>query len=267
MPAYSRSFMEEDEELDNLEIEQRLDNEEPELTKEEITWKKRYGDLRRLQQQTATDLKIMKKQLEDTASARFSMPNPNDERALDEWRQNYPDIANIVTVLASKEAKKQMEKVDQRLAQFEEDKQKDAIETAVRKLSDAHPDFFDNIRLDPEFDAWIRSKSKRMQDALFSDESVTDWQSAADVIALYKMEKGITEAPKKKNRDDQRRQTVMDVPTRQRGPSLNNNIGDYTFTESQIGNMKDWEYEQNEEKINDAMKKGKVFMDISGGAR
>lgn len=264
MPLYQRSLMDEEEEITELETENQLQREEPDLAKEEQTWKKRYGDLRRVTQQKDNEVSELKRQLTQSTSQTFRMPDANDEQALEEWITAYPDIARVVTTLANKQAKQAMEAVDQRVRSFEDEKRQNEVETAVRKLSEAHPDFFDEIRVDPEFDAWIRSKSKRMQDALFSDESVTDWQSAADVITLYKMEKGIVK--KKEPAKDTRKETVREVQTktRQNPPSLG---GEWLFSESQIGKMDSYTYERNEEVILEALRSGKVLMDVTGAAR
>jgi len=264
---YQRNYMEdqEEQEIENLETENELNREEPELNKEELTWKKRYGDLRRLDQQKDSTIRELKSQLDQSTKKGLNVPNADDEAALEEWAQAYPDIARVVTTLANRQARAQLEAVDQKVKAFEEDKQREAVLTAQRKLSEAHPDFFDKIRIDPDFEEWIAGKSKRMQDALYSDESVTDWQSAADVISMYKLERGIIETKKKKDATDSRRQAASDIPSR--GTQRPNDGKQYLFTESEIGKMPYHVYEQNEEKITAALREGRVLMDVTGGAR
>lgn len=258
--VYQRSIMDDEDEdtLDNN--DQLVQVQEDNLTPEEVTWKKRYADLRRLEQKNALRLKDLERQIETGSKHNLGLPNANDNAALEEWMQTYPDIAKVVSTLATRQAAQLMEEVNSKVKDFEQDKRQNEIDRAIENLGRAHPDFFTEIRTDPEFIEWISGKSKRLQDALYSDESITDWQSAADVITLYKSEKGIGT-----KKTDTRREAVKEVPTRQTNKPSSSN--EYTFTESQIKAMKPYEYDRLEDSINEAMSKGKVLMDLSGGAR
>jgi hypothetical protein len=264
MPAYSRAF------ADDEEIEFDLENTEPEeipdnLPPEEKTYAKRYADLRRYSQSQLAkerkDKEDLQRQLQEASKSHLQLPSADDDAALDEWMQNYPDLARVLTRLSDRQAEKRTQDVKAQLEEIEAERKNLRVETSMQKLANAHPDFFTTLRTDEKFHQWLATKSKATQDIMYTENE--DWQAASDVISLYKFENNIT-APKA-NRSNTNREVVRDVPVRSRTtPSAST---EYQFTESQIKKMSAEEYDMLEDKITEAWKNGKVLMDQTGGAR
>lgn len=266
MPKYKRSFIEDDEEVLTQELDengQPLPNEDEDLTPEEKTWRKRHGDLRSYtsKQLNERDKEIEKLRTQLAQTTQEELKFPKTEAEIDAWMKKFPDVAGIVKTIAMKEAIDANRKIDERLKDLNDREVKSAKKLAQEKLASLHPDFFDSIRDDPEFEAWLESKSKRVQDALYDND--TDWQAAAEVIDMYKLEKNIR--PKKQTTND-RREAAREVPNR-RSSTPPSGRGEYRFSESQVEKMSQAEYEHNEPEITKAISEGKFDYDISAGAR
>lgn len=266
MPRYKRSFIEDDEVIDQ-ELDENgqplPDDKDEDLTPEEKTWKKRHGDLRSYSSKQLNDkdkeIARLKEQLAQTTQEELKFPKTEAE--IDAWMKKFPDVAGIVKSIAMKEAIEANKRIDERLRAVDEREQKSAKKLAQEKLASLHPDFFDHIRDDPEFEEWLESKSQRVQDALYDND--TDWQAASEVIDMYKLEKNIK--PKRQSRDE-RRDAARDVPTRRSGVAPSGG-GEFKYSESQVEKMSQAEYERYEPEITKAISEGKFDFDISGGAR
>jgi len=160
------------------------------LSAEEKSFKKRYGDLRRHSQQQQHNLQKqideLKGQLQQSTEKQIKLPKSEEELA--EWARAYPDIAKIVETIAIKKAKEQTQEIDNRFKQLDEREQQSAREKAEADLMKAHPDFND-IRDSDEFHNWVDEQPKWVQDALYENDS--DARAASRAIDLYKADKGI----------------------------------------------------------------------------
>ena len=120
----------EEEELEQLikeqkgEVEQEAaEPEEAEPTNaEEKTFKKRYSDLRRHQQQQAEDFKkeieSLKSQLSQAAQKEMKLPKSDED--IEQWAADYPDVAAIVETIAMKKAKEQSTALEERMKAIDE---------------------------------------------------------------------------------------------------------------------------------------------------
>ena len=112
----------EEEELEQMLKEQRGEVEEaaeeteaePEGA-EEKTFKKRYSDLRRHQQQQADDFKKQIAELRNQldAATKKEMKLPKSDEDIETWAKDYPDVAAIVETIAMKKAKNRTAKAIQ----------------------------------------------------------------------------------------------------------------------------------------------------------
>ena len=91
---------------------------EPEVTGEEKTFKKRYGDLRRHMQEKDKEVQgqidALKKQLDEATKKEIKLPK--SEQDIEAWAEQYPDVAAIVETIAMKKAmdicKDRMKEID-----------------------------------------------------------------------------------------------------------------------------------------------------------
>ena len=232
------------------------------LSAEEKSFKKRYGDLRRhsQQQQLALQKQIdeLRTQLTQSTEQQIKLPTSEDE--LTKWAQTYPDVAKIVETIAIKKAKEQTAAMEQRFAALDEQEKLTAREKAELELMKLHPDF-DTIRDTDDFHEWADEQPKWVQQALYEND--TDARAAARAIDLYKVDRNISKARSKK--DDTSAAQGIRVRSERSAPSGKDSEG--VMYESQVAKMSSKQYEANEAAIMAAMQSGKFVYDLSGNAR
>lgn len=232
------------------------------LSAEEKSFKKRYGDLRRHSQQQALALQKqideLKQQL--TASTEQQIKMPTSEEELATWAKTYPDVAKIVETIAIKKAREQTAALDERFKALDERDKLTAREKAELELSRLHPDF-DKIKDTDDFHDWAAEQPAWVQHALYEND--TDARSAARAIDLYKIDRNIgKEKPAKKDTS-----AAESVRTRGERSAPSKQEDDGVIYESQVAKLSTHEYEKYQADIQKAMQTGKFVYDLSGGAR
>lgn len=232
------------------------------LSAEEKSFKKRYGDLRRhsQQQQLALQKQIdeLRNQLTQSTEKQIKLPTSEDE--LTKWAETYPDVAKIVETIAIKKAKEQTAAIEERFKTLDEREKLTAREKAELELMKLHPDF-DTIRDTDDFHNWAEEQPAWVQQALYEND--TDARSAARAIDLYKIDRNIGKAKPKKE-DTSAAQSIR-VRSERSAPTNQDTEG--VFYESQVAKMTSKQYEANEAAIVAAMQNGKFVYDLSAGAR
>ena len=227
------------------------------LDREEETFKKRYGDIRKhladKEREWETKLEQMKSQL-DLAS-RNELVLPKSDSDIEAWAKKYPDVAGIVEAIADRKAAERSGDLDNRLKEIEKLRTQATKEKAEVELMKLHPDFSD-IREDNAFHDWAEEQPKWVQDALY--ENTDDARSVARVIDLYKQDKGIAKL-KVKNDD---KAAASSVSTR-RGAAAEPDQSSNYLTESAVNKMSSKEYDKRQEEILEAMRTGKFIYDMS----
>ena len=241
--------------------EQEIAEHDANLSAEEKTFKKRYGDLRRhAQKQKAEfekELADIRAQLAQTAQEQIKLPKSEEE--IDAWAKEYPDVAAIVETIASKKAKEQQSHLEARMKEIDEMQNAATRDKAEAELLSIHPDF-EQIRDDDAFHDWAEEQPKWVQQALYENEA--DARSAARAIDLYKADRGLTKAGKKRGRpSNEDRDAAMDVSVRS-NVQMPKEKG--TISESEVAAMSDRQYEKMSDEIADAMQEGRFIYDISG---
>ena len=259
----------EEEELEQLLKEQRGEVEqeaaEPEeaepLNAEEKTFKKRYSDLRRHQQQQAEEFKkeidALKKQLSQAAQKEMKLPKSDED--IEQWAADYPDVAAIVETIAMKKAREQATALEERMKAIDELQSSASKEKAEAELMRLHPDFGE-IRDSDEFHEWAEDQPKWVQDALYDNDN--DARSAARAIDLYKADMGITTKKSKSDND-----AAKSVSTKNTRSKPQENEATTYLKESTVQKMSPQEYEKRSDEIMEAIRSGKFIYDVSGSAR
>ena len=246
----------------DMSSEEKADNETPD-TAEERSFKKRYGDLRRHQQEQKSDfeeqIKSLKGELKSTSTGDMELPSTEEEIA--EWASKYPQVANIMQTMALKAAKDQNETLSSRMKEIDDLQLSANKGKAEAKLLQIHPDF-EEIREQDEFHDWVDAQPKWVQDSLYHNEA--DATSAARAIDLYKLDAGITKKNKAKKGNS--RGAAQEVSSRG-GSSPTEGSGEQQFLESDVAAMTINTYEENQDAIAKAMRSGNFIYDVSGKAR
>ena len=238
--------------------EETSDNKEPESA-EERSFKKRYGDLRKhqQQQQKAFEDKItnLERQLGEATKKEIKLPKTEEE--LETWAKEYPDVAAIVESIAIKKAREQSKGIEDKIKQYEDLRVEASKEKAEAELLSMHPDF-EQIRETDEFHEWAEKQPKWVQNALYENDN--DAKSAARAIDLYKVDKNIT--GQKPSKD-----AAKAVNTKGQRSEPQSNDSKNFIKESDVQAMSAEEYEKKADTIMEAIRSGKFIYDLSGSAR
>ena len=130
---------------------------------------------------------------------------------------------------------------------------------AENEIREAHKDF-DKLRDSDEFHNWVEEQPKWVQNALY--ENADDAASVVRVIDLYKVDKGLTPSDTKNKK--KAAASLIDKGSKTNVDALE--LAD-TIKESDIAKMTDKQYAANAEKINNAIRSGKMIYDLSGNSR
>ena len=118
-----------------------------------------------------------------------------------------------------------------------------------------HPDFSE-IRQDPSFQEWVALQPANIQDALY--KSNTDARAADRAIDLYKVDTGKRKTSNKKSAAEAVDKASATAPVAN---------GKMKFSESQVKQMTDKEFDKYEEAISEALPNGTFSYDMTGAAR
>jgi len=229
------------------------------LSKEEKSFKTRYGDVRRHLATKEKEYNARIKELEDKLSDTKKLVPPKSDEDIASWAEKYPDVAGIVETIAEKKAKEMFEKANIQLEELSKAKEETTRKTAENEIKEIHKDF-DKLRDSDEFHEWVEEQPKWVQNALY--ENTDDAKSVVRVLDLYKIDKGLT-AGDKKNKTKAAASLVNKTSRTQVDAE---EMAD-SVKESDVAKMTDKQYEANQDKIQTAMRSGKFIYDISGNRR
>ena len=253
VPQASRAQQEE------ADSETEAQEDDSDLSPEERSFKKRYGDLRRHMQQKEKEWQERLEALEGQAKNHKIIPPKSDED-IEKWARKYPDVAGIVETIAAKKAQELFKSAESRFAELDKIQYEATRTKAENQIRDAHPDF-DKLRDSDAFHNWADEQPKWVQDALY--ENADDPASVIRVIDLYKVDKGLNPAAKKQGAKD----AASVVNRKTSKASIDPDDSSNYIKESQVAKMSADEFEKRSDEINQAIRSGKFVYDISGRAR
>jgi len=259
---YKRESIEEvDKEIEELEAQRNQTEPEPveeNLNAEEKTFKKRYGDLRRhnqqIQEQHTGELRKLQEQVESLTRKQVKLPKTDAE--LEEWSEKYPDVAKIVETIATKKALEARKDVDEKLKYVDDMQTKVKVEKAENELSKLHPDF-EELRMSEQFHQWVSEQPKWIQSALYEND--TDHLAAGKAIDLYKLE---TKTSTKKDTTDAAK-SVSNTKRSNEPTATSRNV----WSESRVKGLSSVDWDKHEEDIQASIREGTFVYDLTGGAR
>ena len=248
----------EEEEVAVEATEEEPEVEDKNLSREEKSFKKRYGDVRRHMQQKEKEWESKFSALE----ARLGQENirpPKSDEDIETWAAEFPDVASIVETIAAKKAQEMFNKAEDRLQKLDAKEAEMTRSSAEQDIRISHPDF-DKLREADDFHDWVDEQPKWVQDALY--ENSDDAASVVRVIDLYKVDNGMTKsdyaAKRKAAAGTVKKASKVEVEADDAAGS---------FKESDIARMSTQEYEKQEDAITKAIQSGKFIYDLSGNAR
>ena len=236
--------------------EAAVKEDDKDLTREEKTYKKRYDDLRRHQNKLVEQVKTLEAKVNDPAS--FAAPTTEEE--LEAWKEKYPDVANIVSTLAKKEAQAMYNAADERLSRLDEIAEQAGRAKAEAEIRAIHSDF-DELKESDAFHDWVDVQPKWVKDALYVNAD--DPASVARVIDLYKADNNIVNKGKKASA----KKAAAAIVTKKGRTSVDAEESNGRITESDVNKMSAAEYEKRSDEIMEAIRGGRFVYDMTGAAR
>lgn len=262
---YQDKITEQEKEIEDLlkgetsEEEQEEEVVAPELEEEDITFKKRYGDLRRHASKVEKELK---EEIEALKSAEPDEPLSNlpaTDEEIEAWGKKYPEVFDIVTSLSKKAADEKFKEANMDLSEVKDRLSQVKKLRAEDDIREVHKDF-DKLKDSDKFHDWIEEQPEFIQDALF--KNTEDAPSVIRVIDLYKSDMGLTKAAKKSKAKSAA--TIINPKSK---TSIDVDESGSKISESQIQAMSDKEFSEREEEILKAQQTGNFIYDVTGGAR
>ena len=157
--------------------------------------------------------------------------------------------------IASKRANEALQEGEKRMEGLRQLETKLTRKEAEQELNRAHPDFAE-IRQDPAFHEWVELQPANIQDSLYKNN--TDARAAARAIDLYKADTGKRKISSKKSAAQAVGRTSANAPVAN---------GKMKFSETQVSQIGDKEFDNYEEAISESMRNGTFSYDLSGAAR
>lgn len=214
---------------------------------EEITYKKRHGDLRKHLNQLAAqknkEIDALKTQLSTATQKQIKFPKTDAE--IDEWSAKFPDVAKIVDTIARKRATEATQETEKKLASLRQMEQQITKERAQNELFKDHPDFA-QIKANPEFQEWVKLQPEYIHNALIRNSS--DARAASRALDLYKAD--LAKEGKKVSSPREAAQAIGRTSETVKPTTK----GKAKYSESQVAQMSSDEYEKHEDAILQSMR-------------
>jgi hypothetical protein len=216
-------------------------------------YKKRYDDLKKHYDSKLNEFKNREQELlEEATKNRTEYKAPKSEEELEEFKNNYPDVYEVVETVAHMQSETKAKVLEERLSKLQERENQLIRQDAEKRLMDRHPDFED-IRNSDDFHGWAKEQPKVIQDWIYSNANDADLASRA--LDLFKKDFGI-DVPKTKSSSKPTRKSAADMvstkttsiePTQQK-----------IWSEKEIAAMSVAEFDKFEKEISDAMQEGRI---------
>lgn len=267
--AYRRTLNEPDEESLDPAVEEAAT---PSLTegivqKEDHDYKKRYDDLKKHYDTKLNEWKQNREVLEaklkmsDTPTQRINeLPKTAEE--LESFREQYPDVYDVVETISSLKANDRVSEVEDHLEVLRQKEEEAERITAEKQLTAMHPDFTE-LKESDDFLKWLEEQPSSISDGVYRNNTDVRW--AARVIDLYKADVGQTTTKSRrsgsnKNQREQAAQAVTRTASNRGLESLGPDKKIWTVEE--ISRLKPWEFDKYEKDIDAASREGRVVDSI-----
>ena len=216
-------------------------------------YKKRYDDLKKHYDSKLNEFKSREQELlEEATKNRTEYKAPKTEEELEQFKNQYPDVYEVVETVAHLQSETKAKVLEERLSKLQERENQLVRQDAEKRLMERHPDFED-IRNSDDFHGWAKEQPKSIQDWIYSNASDADLASRA--LDLFKKDFGI-DLPKDMSSSKQTRKSAADmVSTKTKSIEPNQQK---VWSEKEIAAMSIAEFDKYESEISEAMQYGRI---------
>ena len=190
------------------------------------------------------------------------LSQPQEEEVYEEdadiasFKENYPDVYNVVETLASKNATKEVQELKQEIERLSKKEEQLQAKSAYQELLALHPDFSD-IKKSDQFKDWLGKQPPSIADGIVNNNS--DVQYASRVLDLYKADTASTKKPRGRPSKKQLAAAAEAVTrTTPVNVSTNSDANKKVWTTSEIRKLKPHEFAKLEAELDLANAEGRI---------
>ena len=243
--------------INDIEAEGSVNREELETKKDtpykRPDYKKRYDDLKKHYDSKLNEFKSREQELiEEATKNRTEYIAPKSEEELEEFKNNYPDVYEVVETVAHMQSESKAKVLEERLSKLQEREQELIQQDAEKRLVEKHPDFED-IRNSDDFHDWAKEQPKSIQDWIYSN--VDDADLASRALDLFKRDVGI-EIPKTTKSSSKPTKSAADMVSTK--TTTVDPKQEKIWSEREIAALSMAEFDKYEKEISDAMQEGRI---------
>ena len=242
----------EHDESDEIEAEKQ----EIEATKDKPykrpNYKKRYDDLKTHYDSRLNEFKAREQELiQKAVSNRPEYKAPKSAKELEKFKNEYPDVYEVVESVAHIQSENQVAELQTRLDAMQGRETEILKQEAEKDLRETHPDF-DEIRNSDEFQDWADLQPESIKDWIFNNPS--DAILASRALDLFKKDIGL-EQPKSNSKQSKKSAADM-VSTKTTSVDTKQ---EKVWSEKEIAAMSMAEYDKYENAISEAWQEGRII--------
>ena len=217
-------------------------------------YKKRYDDLKKHYDSKLNEFKSREQELiEEATKNRADYKAPKTEEELEDFKNQYPDVYEVVETVAHMQSETKAKVLEERLSKLQERENQLVRQDAEKRLMERHPDFED-IRNSDDFHTWAKEQHSSIQSWIYENNNDADLASRA--LDLFKKDFGI-EPTKTKSSSKQTKKSAADmVSTKTKSIEPNQQK---VWSEKEIAAMSMAEFDKYESEISQAMQDGRII--------
>ena len=214
-------------------------------------YKKRYDDLKRHYDTKLNEFKHREEELlNQVKQPEYKAPKTVEE--LEEFKNNYPDVYEVVETVAHMQSESKAKVLEERLSKLQQREQELIRKDAEKRLMDRHPDFED-IRNSDDFHSWAKEQPDSIQKWIYSNADDADLASRA--LDLFKKDIGMDVPPQEKSSSKTTESAADMVSTKTTTVEPKQQK---IWSEQEIAAMSMNEFDKYEEEISNAMQEGRI---------
>ena len=251
-------FKEQTQEPTNKNVEKNVEQEAVEESPKDQPYKKpdykkRYDDLKKHYDSKLNEFKSREQELIDEATKnRTEYKAPKSPEELEEFKNNYPDVYEVVETVSHLQASEKSKVLEERLEALQQREKELIRKDAEKRLMEKHPDFED-IKNSDDFHDWAKSQPNSIQNWVYKNTDDADLASRA--LDLFKKDIGLDIAPKKSSSKKSKQSAADMVSTKTTSVEPKQ---DKVWTTKEISAMSMDEFDKYESEISQAMFEGRV---------
>ena len=213
-------------------------------------YKKRYDDLKKHYDRKLNEFKARETELQSQVK-QPEYVTPKTEEELQKFKQDYPDVYEVVETVAHLQSDAKAKVLEERLSKLQEREMQISRQEAEKRLMERHPDF-DEIRDSDDFHKWANNQPESIKSWIYSNADDADLASRA--LDLFKRDMGISLPQEDKSSSTtESAADMVSTKTTTVEPKQ-----EKVWSEKEIAAMSVAEFDKYEEEISNAMQEGRI---------